>query len=417
MHACGLDFGTTNSTFSYPKQGSIELVNLEGQQQTLPSAVFYNFDDGDIYYGRAALNEYADGEFGRLMRSLKSVLGTKLMDDTTQIKGKSVSFVEIIAGFLTEMKNRAEKQSGLSFEQVVMGRPVYFVDDNKTADQKAQNALESAAKMAGFKDIEFQYEPIAAALDYEQSVTGEELAIIVDLGGGTSDFSVVRVSQTGAQKVDRKDDILSTGGVHIGGVDFDRRLSLKSVMPHLGYRTPFKGGTGQEMPVYFHQNLATWHKIHFLYDKETLISLRSMLNQMEHKHLLERLLHVIENKDGHRIAMHVEAAKIGLSNADVQKLLLDCVEDNLAVDVTKDDFNQAILEDVQRVCQSADHTLGDAGVKHSDITKIFMTGGSTSIPYVRQAIMSMFPQADVVDGHTFGSVGTGLSLHAGRVFK
>ena len=417
MYACGLDFGTTNSTFSYVGQnGSVELVKLEKDHETLPSTVFYNFEDGDAYFGREALDQYVDGEFGRLMRSLKSVLGTSLMHDKTQVQGRSIAFEDIISSFLKEMKDRSEQSTGNSFENVVLGRPVYFIDEDEKADLDAQNTLKNAALKAGFKNIEFQYEPIAAALDYEQSVECEELAMIVDLGGGTSDFSVVKVSPEGALKTDRKGDILATGGVHIGGVDFDRRLSLQTVMPELGYRMRFKDNQAQEFPVYYHQNLATWHKIHFLYDKETFISLKSMLQQVEHKNRLERLLNVIENKEGHRVAMAVEQAKINLTHEDAQKILLNYIEKDLTVHVTQNDLNMAIQAELDRVCASAIETVKRAGVELADITKVFLTGGSTSIPHVRHSILKLFPQAEVIDGHKFGSVGTGLGVHAKRIF-
>lgn len=417
MHACGLDFGTTNSTFSYVgADGKVELSKLEKTYETLPSTVFYNFEDGEVYFGREALEQYVDGEFGRLMRSLKSVLGTSLMHDKTQVQGRSIAFEDIISSFLKEMKDRSENSTDVSFESVVLGRPVYFIDGDKEADLDAQNTLKSAALKAGFKNIEFQYEPIAAALDYEQSVDKEELAVIVDLGGGTSDFSVVKVSPEGAMKADRKADILATGGVHIGGVDFDRRLSLQTVMPELGYRMSFKDNKSQEFPVYYHQNLATWHKIHFLYDKETFISLKSMLQQVEHKNRLERLLNVIENKEGHRVAMAVEQAKINLTDEPHQQILLNYIEKGLSVDVAQQDLNTAIQDELNRVCQSAIETVKNAGVSMADITKVFLTGGSTSIPHVRHSILKLFPQAEVIDGNKFGSVGTGLGVHAKRIF-
>tara|TARA_Y100000296_G_scaffold17999_2_gene21305 strand:+ start:1152 stop:2408 length:1257 start_codon:yes stop_codon:yes gene_type:complete len=417
MAICGLDFGTTNSTFSYlGVDGQVQLVPLEQGKETLPTAVFFNFEEGEAFYGREALEQYVEGEFGRLMRALKSVLGTSLMADKTQVQGKLVAFEDIIARFLKEMKTRAEQHTQQVFDSVVLGRPVHFIDDDKTADQQAEDTLRQAAIKAGFEHIEFQYEPIAAALDYEQSTQQEELALIVDLGGGTSDFSVVRVSPAGQQKVDRREDILATGGVHIGGVDFDRRLSLHTVMPELGYRMPFKDNAGQEFPVYYHQNLATWHKIHFLYDKETEISLRSMLNQVSHKALLERLLTVVENREGHRVAIAVENAKITLTEQDNHVDSFDFIEKGLTIDFEKSTLNSAIEDDVERVCQAALATLKRAGVEKAAIDKVFMTGGSTSIPYIRQSILALFPEAEVVDGHTFGSVGTGLCLHAKRVF-
>ncbi|MFT7144078.1 MAG: putative chaperone protein [bacterium] len=416
MAFCGLDFGTSNSTFGYTKAGKATLAALENGKITLPSALFYNFDSNDVFYGREGIEEYVDGEFGRLIRSLKSVLGTPLMHDKTMIQGKSVAFTDIISNFIAEMKKRAEASSGEVFDQVVMGRPVFFVDGDAAADQSAQDALEAAAKKAGFKDVVFQYEPIAAALDYEQSVTKEEVALIVDLGGGTSDFSIVRISPEKAKSHDRRQDILSTGGVHIGGTDFDRKLSLHSVMPHFGYRSPYKDDPKMEMPIAYHHDLATWHKIHFLYDKETIAGLKSLAMRMEKRPLVERLVRLIEEKEGHRLAIGVEQVKIDLTAAENSTLLLDYVDNDLALNIAQVDLYKAIEKDVVRISDHLKRTVANAGIELSGITKIFMTGGSTAIPLVRETVMNLFPGVEMVDGDRFGSVGVGLAVDAKRRF-
>lgn len=417
MAFCGLDFGTSNSTFGYSENKKICLVGLENDKPTLPSAIFYNFDSNDIFYGRAAIGEYVDGEFGRLMRSLKSILGTPLMHDKTMIQGKSVSFTDIISNFVLEMKNRAELNTGQVFDQVIMGRPVHFIDGNEIADKSAEDALKLAAEKAGFKDVLFQYEPIAAALDYEQTVQKEEIALIVDLGGGTSDFSVVRISPEKSKLEDRKDDILSTGGIHIGGTDFDRKLNLSTVMPHLGYRSAYKEDPNMEMPTIYHHDLATWHKIHFLYEKETLITLKSLARRMQERTKVERLIRIIEEKEGHRLAIGVEQVKIDLTSADNTKLTLDYVDDGLALDIGRSDFYTAIAHDVSRISEQIKLTVSDAGLNMNDITKIFMTGGSTAIPLVRETVVDLFKGVDVVDGDRFGSVGVGLAVDAMRRFS
>src|SRR5690606_38738291 len=223
-------FGTSNSTVGIVKNGTPQLVALEKGQVTLPSAIFYNFEDNQTYYGRHAISEYMETVDGRLMRALKSVLGTSLINTKTQVKARSMGFTDILGEFIGHLKSHLDHAQGGNVEHVVFGRPVYFVDGNETADQSAQNQLEAIALEQGFKEIAFQFEPIAAALNYEQSVKKEELALIADIGGGTSDFSIIRVSPDRAGVSDRKGDILANTGVHIGGTDFDRLFSLAHVM-------------------------------------------------------------------------------------------------------------------------------------------------------------------------------------------
>src|SRR5262249_50228758 len=157
-----------------------------------------------VTFGREAVFRYLQRENGRLMRSLKSVLGSSLIHEQTQVGAKRLRFDEIVSLFLSYIRKGADEPSS-----VVMGRPVFFVDENPEADRSAADQLRQAAKNAGFKHIEFQFEPIAAALDYERQVSAEELAFVVDIGGGTSDFSIVRVSPRRRGKPDRKSDILA----------------------------------------------------------------------------------------------------------------------------------------------------------------------------------------------------------------
>ena len=201
-NACGLDFGTSNSTFARVGADGVPLLlALEDGKPTIPSVLFFGFEDDRLHFGRQAVAEYVSGADGRLLRSLKSVLGTALIGDSTRVKARSYGFVEIIGLFIAELKRRAEAELGAGVDSVVCGRPVHFVDDDALADAAAQDQLAGAVRAQGFSHIEFQFEPIAAALDYERQVSGEKLALIVDLGGGTSDFSVVRVSPAPAPPI------------------------------------------------------------------------------------------------------------------------------------------------------------------------------------------------------------------------
>ena len=227
-HYCGLDFGTSNSTLGMVDgAGHPRLVGLESGQYTIPSVLFFGFEDDSLYFGREAVAEYVTGADGRLMRSLKSVLGTSLIGDTTRVKARRYGFLEILGIFIAELKRRAEAELGGPVDTVVCGRPVHFVDDDPVADAAAQDQLEGAVRAQGFRHVDFQFEPIAAALDYERQVTLERLALIVDLGGGTSDFSVVRVSPERAKAILRA--VTREGSPK--GAGAGQLAGLKSVAP------------------------------------------------------------------------------------------------------------------------------------------------------------------------------------------
>ena len=222
-------------------------------------------------------------------------------------------FSQIIGRYLALVKARAEARTGLELTQVVHGRPVHFVDGDPDGDRKAEESLRAIAASIGFRDVSFQFEPIAAALDYERSVTSEEIALVVDIGGGTADFSIVRLSPQRHQRADRTDDVLANDGVRVGGVDFDRRLSLETAMPLLGFRSPMKKAGVDAPSGYFH-DLATWSSINRLYNQHTLREVKDVRRESARPDLIERLGQVIDSQRGHTIAMDVEAAKIALSH-------------------------------------------------------------------------------------------------------
>ena len=409
----GIDFGTSNSTVGLAQDERAGLVPLEGGETTLPSAIFFSFDGDRARFGREAITNYADGVEGRLMRALKSVLGSSLVNEKTRIQKRSMAFIDIVGLFIAELKRRTEALARVPFESAVLGRPVHFVDDDPHADRKAQDELEKAARAQGFTDIAFQYEPIAAALDYEQAVRGEETVLIVDMGGGTSDFSIVRVSPERARAADRKDDILANRGVHIGGTDFDRLVSIAHVMPELGYLTPTKDGK-RNLPAGYFIDLATWHRINLLYTPKAMNDLRQIRFEAARPDLVERMITIVDHRLGHALAGTVEQAKIALTDAD--ETVIAMPYDIATPHLTRHDFDQTIAQAVQRVAATVSATIEDAGLGAGDITAVFLTGGSTAIPAARQAILQLVPQARVVDGDRFGSVGMGLALEARRKF-
>ena len=255
MSICGLDFGTSNTTLGTIEGYAPVLATLETGYNTLPSAIFYEVD-GAVLIGRKAIEAYVEGAPGRLMLSLKSVLGTTLIEETTRLGRERVSFRNVIGYYLGAVKRRAEQAAGRELRDVVHGRPVHFVDNSDDADRKAEQTLREIAREVGFDDVTFQFEPIAAALDYERQIATEEVALIADIGGGTSDFSIVRLGPQRHGKADRTADILANDGVRIGGTDFDRQLSLGVVMPLFGFGSAMKRAALEVPSRYFH-DLAT----------------------------------------------------------------------------------------------------------------------------------------------------------------
>ncbi|WP_269930816.1 Hsp70 family protein [Aminobacter sp. HY435] len=411
----GIDFGTSNSTVGVIENGRPRLVALEGDSVTLPSAIFFNFEDDNTALGRRAIGEYTDGAEGRLMRALKSVLGSSLVHEKTRIKAKQIAFTDIIGMFVGHLKDKLETHVGEPVENVVLGRPVQFVDEDAAADAAAQGELEKAARAQGFKHIDFQFEPIAAALDYERTVTREELALIVDMGGGTSDFSIVRVSPERAAANDRKADILANRGIHIGGTDFDRLLSIANVMPELGYLTPTKDGK-RNLPAGYFIDLATWQRINLLYTPKAKLDLRQIRFEAQRPDLVDRMIEVVEERFGHALATKVEKAKIELTDAEETSIDVSLPGAKFSAAMTRKGLEDTIRTEVGRVTATVADTLAEARVKASDITAVFLTGGSTAIPLARESILALVPQAKVVQGDAFGSVGLGLALDAQRKF-
>ena len=411
---CGIDFGTSNSTVAVSHGNAIALAPLEGEHRTIPSAVFFSFSEGPLY-GRRAMQDYTDGGPGRLMRSLKSILGQALFHEKTRLQRQFLALSDVLGLFVKHLKAKAERFADEELDRVVMGRPVHFVDGDEEADRRAQADLEDAVRKIGFREIAFQYEPIAAALEYEQGVTREEIVLIVDIGGGTADFSVVRVSPKRVKTVDRASDILANCGVRVGGTDFDRMVSLRHVMPEFGSQSTF-GEKRLAMPHAIYHDLSTWSRINFLYTRETNAMIRGILPESSDRPKIDRLLHVLEHHDGHRIVDAVEHAKIELTDATRSQIDLDKVVEGLRLPLSRLQLAKAVAPGVKRIVETISQTIADAGLKTDAVDTVFLTGGSSLMPAVKEAVGKLLGRTDLASGDMFGAVGKGLGLDAQRRF-
>ena len=412
MSICGLDFGTSNTTLGTIDGAAPVLAALEEAQTAVPSAIFYEADGG-VRIGRRAVDAYVEGVPGRLLRSLKSVLGTSLIDETTRLGRERISFRDVIAAYVGAIKRRAEQVTGRQLNHVVHGRPVHFVDNAPDADRKAEDTLRGIAKAIGFDEVTFQFEPIAAALDYERQIASEELALIADIGGGTSDFSIVRLGPERHGKPDRASDILANDGVRIGGTDFDRQLSLGVVMPLFGFRSAMKRA-GLDVPSSYFHDLATWSSINRMYEPRVMADIRQVRLQAGEPELLDRLIKVVHEQRGHTLAMEVEEAKIALSEKRRAAIPLEWVASGLSAEIGRPDLVSHTKQLADRIAARIRNCLAQAGLASDDIDSVFLTGGSVKLAHVHKAIAKAVPAARIIEGDIFGAVGKGLTLEALR---
>lgn len=405
----GIDFGTSNSAIAWADpQGKARLIPLEGQALAMPTAVFYNAEEGSTHFGREAIGHYLEGTEGRLMRSLKSLLGSPLLQETTLINHQQISFQDIIGTFLTALRERATGALGFAPTQVVMGRPVHFVDDDAQRDAQAEASLRQAAQAVGFEDVSFQLEPIAAALDYERRLTQDSTVLVVDLGGGTSDFTVVRLGPERMQQTDRSADILATTGVHIGGTDYDQKLSLEQVMPLLGYR--HIGPELREVPSRVFFDLSTWHLIHWQYQPKAMAHAKTLRSNYTDPRLHERLMQVLAERHGHHIAHEVEQAKIRGSVSDADTAIdLSCLARDLQAPLGVAHMQAHLAPLLARTVACARDCVARAGLQVQQIDAIYLTGGSSALRTFQRVLQSEFPGVPLVEGDLFGGVASGLA--------
>jgi len=426
---CAVDFGTSNSAIAVPTvAGGMSLVELEAGQVTMPTAVFYRVEGlsghepPERVYGRAGLAAYLEGQEGRLMRSMKSILGSTLAEQSTDVgEGRAVRYGDVITGYLQQLKTLAERRTGAPLERAVLGRPVFFVDGDPLRDAQAQQGLEDAARACGLAEISFQFEPIAAALDFEQTLDHEALVLVADIGGGTSDFSLVRVGPQRRQRLDRQGDILANHGVHIAGTDFDRQVELASILPLCGYRglgpARADGSPPREVPSRVYFDLATWHLINTVYTAGRVAELERMkgfYGQPEHH---RRLMQVVHDRLGHGLLALAEQAKIAVSEGGATTVDLALLEQGLKVPFDATQALAALDADLERIAQAVDVTLQMAGVEAGAVEVVYFTGGSTGFAPLTRRIAQRVPAARAVHGDRNASVASGLGVHARRLFQ
>ncbi len=407
--ALGVDFGTSNSAAGFLDDGRPRLIELAPQQQTLPTTFFFDFSTRQTLMGQPANNALLDGAEGRFMRALKRVLGTGLMHEKRQILNERVTFVDIIARFLSHIKARAEAETGKTFSRVLSGRPVVFHGENDPREAQAEADLRACYLAAGFKDVQFMAEPEAAARAGGALDQPEHIGLIVDVGGGTSDFSVFRAK-------DAQVDILANHGVRIGGTDFDRTINIAEVMPLLG-----KGGQVRKVmgagltpvPTNLFNDLATWEKIPFLYTPQNRRMVDDLVKLSDDPTRLQRLAEVLQHELGHELAFATERGKIAANGADeIAKIKLDVIEAGLAAPISAGQIGLILSDHASALSKGALRAVEMASLAPRDVDRVIYVGGSSLMTVVTDTMNEIFPNSEHSFTEVFTAVADGLALSA-----
>jgi hypothetical chaperone protein len=408
-----IDFGTSNSAVAVFDQGVIRRLQMEEGSDTLPTAIFFDFAAGETKFGSAANDLLMNGSEGRYMRSLKRVLGTSLMREKRLIMRQYLDFFDIIGGFLSELKERAERIEGRKFPYALSGRPVRF-NNNPEKDRQAEEDLRECYRRAGFHEVEFMFEPEAAALANNVLDKEFSMGLIVDIGGGTSDFSVFRTHLKSADAV----EILASYGDRFGGTDFDKTLNVSHFMPLLGKGAPLRrvfGSGTATTPAALYNDLATWEKIPFMYTPETRRVARDLERHALDRAPFKRLLEVLEYELAHELSMLAEKSKIAANQSDEAcRIDLGLIENGAETTLTPEEIGKMMANHRAQIIAAVNETLTLATCNADEITDVIFVGGSSLMGFVVDALEESFPKAEFHTSAVFTAVVDGLALATAR---
>jgi len=372
----------------------------------------YDGITSDLTFGQAALSQYLDDpEEGYYIKSPKSFLGA------SGLHPQQISlFEDIVASMMSHVKHNSELALGKEVNQVVIGRPINFQGLNgEKSNKQAIDILERAAKRIGFKDVEFQFEPVAAGFEFEASLTDEKKVLVIDIGGGTTDISMLLMGPKLIPLLDRQQHLLGHSGQRIGGNDLDIQLTMRGIMPSLGLDS--LAITGKSMPTSFHWQAASINNINDqtdFYSGANERSLKELIKTAASPQLVSRLLKVQQEKLTYQLVNSSEQAKIALSDHTEHNIDLGYLDNDLFAQVTRDTLLQANRRHLQSIAKLIDQTIAQAACQ-PDV--IFVTGGSAKSPVLHQFLQQHFSQKQLVSGDHFGSVTAGLARWSQRIFS
>lgn len=415
----GIDFGTTNSALSIYDEEKKEIVTTI----TVPSLIYFpevpSADEPFNYVvGERAITAYLkDGMKGRFIKSIKQILSRSSFIET-RIHNKRYNASDLVSLILKDLKAKADEVTGDDCQKAIIGRPVFFDDDSAAKDTLAQTRLTKAAANAGFTEVRFQFEPIGAAFAYERTISKKQNVLVADLGGGTTDFTYLILDPSKAGSVDRKNDMIASGGIYIGGDSFDSAFMWDRGTPHFGKNTLYEATPGKVLtvPMSLFANICTWDKMNFFNGLRIKKDLEDYYYYSKKDSKFKNLLTLIDHNLGYSVFQSIEKTKIGLSDQSVVKFCWSEMDISIDEEITIAQYDAIIEKDVKKIDAYLDEFLLKNNIEPADIDSLFLTGGTSLVAAIQKLFKTRFPHIPVNSGDNFNSVAKGLA-YSGYLFE
>nr|WP_068889369.1 Hsp70 family protein [Pedobacter panaciterrae] len=415
----GIDFGTTNSALSIFDEEKKEIIKTI----IIPSILYFQSEQSateplKYVVGDQAISQYIkDGMKGRFMKSIKRILPRSSFIET-RIHNKKFNASDLVTLILKELKEKADEVIGHDCKKAIIGRPVFFDDDNTAKDALAQKRLNKAAENAGFEEVRFQFEPIGAAFAYERTISKKEKVLVADLGGGTTDFTYLELDPTKVGSKDRRKDIIATGGIYIGGDSFDSAFMWDKGTPHFGKHTLYEAAPGKMLtvPVSLFANICSWEQMNFFNGIKIKNDLQNYYHYSKQDRKFKNLLTLVDNNLGYSIFQSVEKTKVELSSLPVSQFQYSKMDIEINDEISIDQYNGIIQKDIKKISAYLDEFLLNHQIAANDIDSLFLTGGTSMVAAIKELFKTKFPNTPVHSGDNFISVAKGLA-YSGYLFE
>ena len=415
----GIDFGTTNSALSIYDEDKKEIVKTI----IVPSLLYFQQDQGAIeslnyVVGEHAISAYLkDGMKGRFIKSIKQILSRTTFTET-KIHNRRYTASDLVTLILKDLKRKADDYIGYDCQKAIIGRPVYFDDDSAQKDTLAQTRLKKAAENAGFNEVRFQFEPIGAAFAYEKTIGKKENVLVADLGGGTTDFTYLVLDPAKVGSKDRKNDMMASGGIYIGGDTFDSAFMWDRGTPYFGKNTLYEATPGKVLtvPISLFANICSWDKMNFFNGLRIQKDLEDYYYYSKKDRKFKNLLTLVDNNLGYSVFQAIEKTKIELSDEPASTFAYSNMEIEINEEISIAQYNALIDKDIKKISAYLDEFMLKNNIEATAIDSLFLTGGSSLVGAVQNLFRTKFPHIPLNSGDNFTSVAQGLA-YSGYLFE
>lgn len=415
----GIDFGTTNSALSIFDEDKKQIISTI----SIPSLIYFKHaltsaDNGNYVVGEKAIEEYlSDGMKGRFIKSIKQILSRTTFTET-RIQNRRYNASDLVTLILKDLKETADAIIGSDCTKAIIGRPVFFDNDDSQKDTLAQTRLKKAAENAGFTEVRFQFEPIGAAFAYEKTISKKEKVLVADLGGGTTDFTYLILDPEKVGAKDRKNDMIASGGIYIGGDSLDSAFMWEKGTPYFGKNTQYEATRGQilNVPKSLFANICSWDKMNFFNGQKIKKDIEDYYYFSGYDKKFKNLITLIEHNLGYSVFQSIEKTKIELSDDPSSDFKYSNLGIEINETITLSEYNSIIIKDVQRISDYLDKFLLTYDINPQEIDCLFMTGGTSMVKAIQGLFRSKFPHIPINSGDNFKSVAMGLA-YSGYLFE